>query len=360
MGLKANVDAAIDAALGSRIVACVVLINENGKRVYARSAGFADREAGIPIVEDNIFRLASCTKPITAATALRMLDLGLLDLDDPVTDYLPWFRPTTSDGRTPVISILHLLTHTSGLGYNVTEDISRGAGGPILTLEENLRRLARLPLAFMPGSGWLYGMSIDVLGAVIAAINGSDLEAATVKYVTGPLGMADTRFHLTDPKRLTIPYGDGKPAPIRLPEPHWVVNNDSREPFSPKRAFEPEAAQSGGGGMLGTAGDYMALLEALNGDLLAPATRTAAFTNQIGDIPREEAGQRWGLFGSIIADPAAARYGTPDGTIHWGGSWGNNWVLDPVTNRIIVVFTNTMFEGCNGPFRDELREAAYA
>ena len=93
MGLKANVDAAIDAALGSRIVGCVVLINENGKRVYARSAGFADREAGTPIVEDNIFRLASCTKPITAATALRMLDLSLLDLDDPVATYQPFFTP---------------------------------------------------------------------------------------------------------------------------------------------------------------------------------------------------------------------------------------------------------------------------
>lgn len=360
MGLKENVDAAIDAALGSRIVGCVVLINENGKRVYARSAGFADREANLAIREDNIFRLASCTKPIIVATTLRMLDLGLLTLDDPVTQYLPWFTPKTADGRTPVITIRHLLTHTSGLSYNVGEDISRGAGGPILTLEENLRRLAKLPLAFAPGSAWLYGMSIDVLGAVIAKINGSDVEGAVVKYVADPLGMRDTRFRLTDATRLTVPYGDGKPVPFRLPEPHWVENNDGREPFSPRRAFEPEAAQSGGGGMLGTASDFMTLLEALSGDLLAPATRTAAFTNQIGNISREAAGQRWGLFGAIIADPAAAHYGTPAGTIHWGGSWGNNWVLDPVTNRTIVVFTNTMFEGCTGPFREELREAAYA
>lgn len=360
MGLKENVDAAINAALGTRIVGCVVLVNRNGERVYSRTAGFADREANRPLKETDIFRLASCTKPIVSAAVLRMSDLGLLGLQDRVTKYLPWFTPKLADGTTPTITIHNLLTHTSGLTYTVTDDISRGAGGPIITLEENLKRLAKMPLAFAPGTAWRYGMSIDVLGAIIATINGSDVEGAVLKYVAGPLGMPDTRFRLPDPARLTTPYGDGKPEPIRLPEPHWVHNNNSSEPFSPARAYNPDAPQSGGGGMVGTAGDFIKVLEALKGDFLKPVTREAAFTNQIGNLPREDAGQRWGLFGSIIADPRAAGYSAPPGTMHWGGSWGNNWVLDRASGLTIVVFTNTMFEGCNGPFRDELREAVYA
>src|SRR5690348_4194489 len=118
MTLKQRVDAAIDAALGNRIVGCVVQISERGRPIYARSAGFADREAGTPAREDTIFRLASVTKPIVAATALRMIDLGLLSLDDPVTKYLPFITPSTADGPAPAILVRHLLTHTSGLTYD--------------------------------------------------------------------------------------------------------------------------------------------------------------------------------------------------------------------------------------------------
>lgn len=89
MGLNERVNATIDAALGSRIVGCVVLINRNGKPVFSRTAGYADREAGRKTADDEIFRLASCTKPIVATTALVMIDKGLLSLDDPVSKYLP-------------------------------------------------------------------------------------------------------------------------------------------------------------------------------------------------------------------------------------------------------------------------------
>ncbi len=153
MTLESRLDAAIDAALGSRIVGCVVLVSRLGKPVHVRAAGLADREGGRAMREDAIFRLASVTKPIVAAATLRMADLGLITLDDPVTDYLPYFAPASPDGVVRPILVRHLLTHTSGLSYDVGPDISDGLSGPLISLEENLRRLAAHRFAVRAGDG---------------------------------------------------------------------------------------------------------------------------------------------------------------------------------------------------------------
>jgi CubicO group peptidase (beta-lactamase class C family) len=370
MALASRVDATIDAALGSRIVGCVVLIHVKGEQVYARAAGYADREEKKPTAIDTIFRLASCTKPIVAAAVLAMADRGLLSLDDPVTKYLPYFTPRTADGRTPAILLRHLITHTSGITYdNPPRGVSHGADVAVLCpLDENLRRLAAATLEFVPGTKWKYGMGIDVLGGVIATINGSpsDLEAALTKYVTGPLGMSDTHFYVTDRSRLAAAYGDRTPAePIRMTETTPVYNDEKNptkaEFFSPQRIFEPTAPQSGGGGMAGTAGDFMRFLDAAAfGDLLQPATRSAALTNQIGAVLREEdPGQKFGFLGAVVEDTTASGWPVR-GMLQWGGIWGNNWIIEPESGTTLVVFTNVMREGCNGPFRDQMRDAVFA
>ena len=244
-----------------------------------------------------MFRLASVTKPIVAACALRMVDLGLLGLDDPVTRYLPYFRPKAPDGTEGAILIRHLLTHTSGLTYAAKGRLfADGLSGPLLGFEENLRRWRQEPLLFAPGTGWEYGLSIDVLGGVLAAINGSDLAGVLARYVTGPLGMVDTLFGVSDAARLAVPYCDG-PPPRRM-EGEMTV---SETPFSVGRIFEPRAPQSGGAGMAGTAGDVMRLLEALRGDFLTPGLRDAAFANQIGGLARQD-GKRFGYLGAITVD----------------------------------------------------------
>jgi CubicO group peptidase (beta-lactamase class C family) len=367
MNLNERVNAAIDAALSSRIVGCVVLINQNGKPIFSRTAGYADREAGRKTADNEIFRLASCTKPIVAATALVMADQGLLSLDDPVSKYLPFFTPRAPDGSTPQILIRHLLTHTSGITYEVPSDVSTGSDpGPPMGLEENLRRLSRITLAFAPGTAWEYGMSIDVLGGVLATINGDgdDLEAVVQKHVTGPLGMIDTRFYVTDAKRLAHPYADAKPQPLRMAEPQ-EVHNDPDEPekadvFSPGRIFLNDRPQCAGSSMAGTAQDFLKLMDALAvGSLIKPATRDAAFANQIGSIDRpKDPGQKFSFIGGVIDDPIKSGW-HKGGLLHWGGIWGNNWMIDPATKTSVVVMTNTMREGCNGPFRDEMRDAVF-
>lgn len=359
MELQSRLDAAIDAALGTRIVGCVVLVQRNGQPVYARAAGLADREAGRSMQMDAVFRLASVTKPVVAATALRMVDLGLLGLDDTVTTYLPYFRPVAPDGTERPILIRHLLTHMSGLGYDGPGHYSRGLSGPLLGFEQNLRAIAADPLLFAPGTAWEYGLSIDVLGGVLAAINGSDLAGVVARHVTGPLGMVDTLFGVSDPARLAQPYQDGRP-PVRMEGEVTVVGRDGGlTSFSVPRIFEALAPQSGGAGMAGTAGDVLRLFEALRCDFLTPAIRTAAFANQIGALPRRDAGKRFGFLGAVVTDPAAAGTTMPAGAVDWGGAWGHNWVIDPSSETTIVCCTNTAFEGCNGPFREEIAAAVF-
>ena len=117
--MEAGLDSVINRALESgKITGVVMLVHRNGKPVYRRAAGLADREAGIPVAFDTIFRMASVTKPIVASTALALVERGLLSLSDPVAEHLPWFRPPLADGTVPDITLHHLLTHTSGLMYN--------------------------------------------------------------------------------------------------------------------------------------------------------------------------------------------------------------------------------------------------
>lgn len=365
MSLQSNVDAAIDAALVSRIVGCVVLVNRDGKEVYARTAGLADRESGRKLERDAIFRLASVTKPIVATAALKMMEAGLLKLDDPVTKYLPYFTPPSPDGVVRPITIRQLLAHSSGLSYETTpKNVAPGMSGPYIPLEENLRRLATAPLLFAPGTGWAYGTSIDVVGGVIAAINNSTLEAAVNKYAAGPLGMVDWRFTPTDATRLSANYFNGDlPNPSIVPPARITMDDHRGTGWEVDRILRADAPQSGGGGSCGTADDVMKMLEVYNGGtFLKPETTAEAFTNQIGTLPRREsdAGKRFTILGAMIEDPSAARSPCPVGTLDWGGAWGHSWIIDRTNKLSIAVLTNTAPEGCNGPFREDIRDAVYA
>lgn len=366
--MKARVDAAIDRALSERrIVGTVVLVARDGELVYARAGGLADREADRPMERDAIFRLASLTKPLVAATALAMIEQGVMALDDIVADHLPYFQPMW-DGRPARITVRHLLTHTSGLSYDdaLIEKFETGWGlsGPIVTLEENTRRIGQMPLKFAPGTGWEYSLATDVLGGLVAALNHSSLDEAVQRYVTGPLGMDDTRFLVTDSRRLAAPY-DGSPTPARMSDPHRGKHADgSPGPiFSPGRILNKEAPQSGGGGMAGTADDFLKFLEAIRtggGSILGEAIVVEALSNQIGDLIRAgQPGRLFGWLGAVIADPVAAGSPASKGSVSWGGVYGHQWLLDPAERLSVLSLTNTAWEGCLGAYPNEIRRAVY-
>lgn len=369
--MEAGLDSVVDRALESgRITGAVILVHRDGVPVYRRAAGLADREAGIPVAFDTIFRMASVTKPIVAATALAMAERGLLALKDPVAGHLPWFRPPLADGTVPEITIHHLLTHTSGLVYDPALEqlpadrrITMGLSDTDLDFEANFSRHNAIPLAFAPGTQWAYSFATDILGATIAAVHGGTLEDAVVHHIAGPLGMADTRFHVTDPPRLAVPYGDAKPVPVRMPEP-WAGEDPEgwTLTFSPGRIFNPRAFQSGGAGMAGTAGDIMAFLDTLRAGgrgVLGRETVEAGLSNQIGNLERDEPGMKFGYFGAVVENRKLALTPQSTGTVRWGGVYGLDWFIDREAGLTCLTVTNNAVEGCTGQFPLDIRDAVY-
>lgn len=367
MELTERLDRAVEGSISSgKVVGAVTLVARDGEILYRRAHGHFDREAGTPMFPEGVFRLASLTKPIVAATALAMMDRGLIGLDNAVSDHLPWFRPKLPDGREPRITIRHLLTHTSGLGYDFNDDpeITGGMQATNLTLEENFTRYAeRIPLSFEPGTRWQYGVNTDVLGAVIERIHATQLAQAVEHYVTGPLGMRDTGFSPpADASRLAVPYADDTPVPRRMSDPDTVPQPDRDLTFSPGRIFNPRAFHSGGGGAVGSADDMLAFFEAIRNrgtPILKHDTVALAIQNQIGDVPGLEAGMRFGFLGAVIVDPEGAGRPQPAGTIRWGGVYGHDWFVDFTSGITCVIMTNTAVEGNRGAHARNIRNAIY-
>lgn len=376
--LGARIDRVVDTAIAEgRIAGAVILVAEDGRLIHRRAAGHLDREAGLPMREDAIFRFASVSKPFVAAAALALVDDGVLDPDAPITRHLPGFRPATSDGDRPVITLRQLLSHTAGLDYGFFQPadgpyaragISDGLDDrPGLTLAENLRRLALVPLRNRPGAAWHYSLAIDVAGGLIEAATGRPLPDVVREKVTAPLGLEDTGFAVADTTRLAVAYMDGPEGgiPRRMAAAEAVPFGGSAVHYAPGRILDPDAWPSGGAGMAGTAADVLALLEAIRtggGGVLSPGMAAAFARPATGDLPLDVTGPGWafGLGAAVLTDPALAGSPQSPGTWAWGGAYGHSWFVDPVRKLTVVAMTNTALAGMTGAFPDALRDAIYA
>jgi CubicO group peptidase (beta-lactamase class C family) len=368
--LAARLDGAIELALAEqRIVGTVVLVARDGQRVYQRAAGWADREARTPMADNALFLLASLTKPIVSTTALRLVEQGRLRLDDPVTRWLPDFRPAFKREAVP-ITLHQLLTHSAGLSYDFMQPedgpytrlaVSNGLNRPEVGLDENLRRISAAGLAYAPGSGWGYSVAIDVLGAVIERVTGLALPEAVRQAVSAPLALRDTGFEVRDRQRLATFYGDGQPVPVRMQAEHTVPYLGAPVHFSPGRVFDPRAYPSGGAGMVGTAAEMLQVLEALRTErLVSPATWAAMRHPHIGaEVQTRGPGWGFGYGGALLIDPAAADSPQSAGTLQWGGAYGHHWFIDTASKLSVVAMTNTAFEGMSGAYTREVRDAVY-
>ncbi|CAI1640812.1 serine hydrolase domain-containing protein [Serratia entomophila] len=370
------IDDVVERALAEqRLVGGVILVARGGEVIYRRAAGMADREAGRPMAFNTLFRLASVSKPIVSVAALALMAQGRLRLDDPVTRWLPGFQPRLADGRTPRLTLRHLMTHTAGLSYRFFQPeqgfyaqaaVSDGMDDADLTLAENLRRIATAPLLAEPGAEWRYSIATDVLGAVIEQAAGLPLAEAVKASVTGPLGMNDTAFVAVDRERLAAAYADhpGEPRRLRQPDRLPFIDGSAGFRLSPARALDSGAYASGGAGMVGSAEDFIRLLEALRqgGSPVLPAEWVGALTsNQIGDLPMPFwPGRGFGLGITVLKDPRAAQ--TPESVGSWrmGGTYGHSWFVDPQRRLSVVAFTNTALEGMSGAFVVDICQAVYA
>ncbi len=360
-----------------RLVGAVVLVREHGALRHASATGLADRESATPMQRDQLFRLASVSKPLLSTVILGLVAEGVLDLDAPVQRWLRDFRPALADGSTPAISLRQLLSHSSGLGYRFLEadakgpyaraGVSDGMDANPLSLADNVRRIAQAPLLFAPGSQWLYSLGVDVAGAVAEAATGESLQALFERLLAAPLGLRDTAFAARNAARLATPYVSDTPQPHRLREGEVVAPFEGTVgiEYSLARATDASRFPSAGAGLVGSADEVMAVLEALRdvqrSGLLPPALAAEMASPQVGEQgPPEPAGWGFGLGFAVLRDAAAS--GTPQsaGTWRWGGAYGHSWFVDPARGLSVVALTNTLYEGMDGAFVDELRDAVYA
>ncbi|WP_161959189.1 serine hydrolase domain-containing protein [Pseudomonas ovata] len=357
-----------------KIVGGVLLLAHEGEVRYASARGWADREASLAMARDTRFRLASLTKLLTSVVALRLCELGILGLPQQVSDWLADFRPRLSHGREASITLRQLLSHTSGLSYGFEQapgnayqqaGVSDGLDDSPLTLEDNLQRLAHVPLRFEPGSAWGYSLATDVLGAVIEKASGLSLAQAIARWVTAPLQMAATGF-VDDPERpLAKPYKDapGAPQPIADYDNLWLDSGLAH--LSARRAHRPQAWASGGAGLLGTADDYLRLLECLRqggAPLLESVSTAALLGNALGELPMASRGPGWGfgLGPAVLTDPVAAQQVQGRGTWGWCGLYGCHYWVDPQAGLSLVVMTNTAVAGAWGALADGIVSAVYS
>ncbi len=362
--LLQGVDTAIERSIKQREIAgAVMLITQDDAIVHYKSYGDATVSPKKPMQKDSIFRIASMTKAITTAGVMLLHERGLLELSDPLSNYLPEFsnptvvveasksgdivktRPAKRD-----IQIIDLLTHTSGIGYpfidsQVSEayrraDIIDGVTARNITLEDVVLRLARQPLLFDPGSDYAYGLSTDVLGRLIEKISGDTLEAFFYKEIFEPLDMTDTHFYLPESleNRLVTLYAD--------PDGTGIVeatgNEDNFAPENPNYPVEGARTYfSGGAGLSSTAMDYAVFLQMLLNDGEYNGRRVLSAKSvelmRTSRIDLDENGENDFALGFRVVETGDKQNWATPGTYSWGGAFKTSYWVDP-TRKIVVVF----------------------
>ena len=276
-----RIGAMLDNAVGRREIAGgAALVARRGKIVYLATVGRRDVEAGLPLDESTIYRIASMTKPVTSVAVMMLQEEGKLGLNDPVSRYLPEFKASTVLAATAVpttreITIHDLLTHTSGLSYRFFDraglgklyadaGISDGLCETPGTVADNVGRLARLPLLHQPGTAWEYGLSTDVLGRLVEVVSGRSLEEFFRERIFRPLRMEDTSFVIPESKRRRLAnlYTPGPDKAIRPVGPARIESGALVYSATyPTR--DGNTYFSGGAGLCSTIGDYARFLQML-------------------------------------------------------------------------------------------------
>ncbi|KJF45640.1 serine hydrolase domain-containing protein [Draconibacterium sediminis] len=349
----------------------VSLVARNGKIVHWKAYGVAN-EAGDKMKRDAIFRIASQSKAITSTAVMMLWEEGKFQLDDPISKYIPEFKnqqvltnfrysDTTWTG-VPVkneITIRHLLSHTSGIGYGVIDGDERfkmlykKAGVTDLftteniTIEESVKKLAKMPLHHEPGAQFTYSEGLDVLGYFIEIVSGMPFDKYLKTHIFDPLGMEDTWFYQPE-KNIdrvvevqTQVNGEWQKYPVTF--------YDTDYPIKGAKTFF-----SGGAGLSSTAKDYAIFLQMyLNGGqykgvrLLSRKTIDVILSNQIGAI-RGESDTKFGLAFDLVTEKGQNKGGLgSEGTFNWGGYFNTQYFADPEENVIGIIMKQTQ-----GPVND--------
>ena len=372
-----------------KIAGCQTLVARGGQVAHFSSLGSMDRERGRPVQDDTIWRLYSMTKPITGVALMTLYERGLFQLSDPVHRFVPEWRDIKvgergEDGSTRLVdpvrppSVRDVLMHMSGIGYGPgNSDLTLpepGSGEARVerapTLEALVRDLASAPLRFQPGTRWLYSFGTDVCARLVEIMSGMRFDEYLQREILDPLGMVDTGFVVPDDRldRFAASYGRTSRKEVVL------LDDPERSPYRTMPSF-----LSGGGGLVGTAADYLRFCQMLlNGGeldgvrILAPRTVELMTTNHLeggtgqlssvalpggyGEVGFD--GMGFGLTVAVTHGPAATQVSGPAGEFMWGGAASTTFWVAPAEDLVVVFMTQLMPSGTFN-FRGQLKALVY-
>lgn len=370
-----------------RLAGCHFVLAERGEVVADIRHGWSDREVGREVRGDELWRVYSMTKPVTSLAALNLCSVGALSLDTPIADHLPEFTaPLVWSGadREPrhasdPIRVHHLLTHMSGLTYGFlyrhpVDAMYREEGYEFsvpkgVDVAAACATWARLPLVAEPGTRWNYSVSTDVLGRLIEVVTGEDLDVHLRRTILAPLGMYDTDFWVDDTRAERL-------AAMYVPEPltHRAVRSD---PMSRSGRRRPQFL-AGGGGLIGTAADYLRFARMLLAGGTLDGVRVATSdtvrmmtTNQlpggvdiaaIGEpvtLGDDLSGVGFGFGVAVVVDPERTALPSVAGEFSWSGAATTTFWVDPV-HDVIALFFSQLLPSSTHPVRAELKRLVYS
>lgn len=340
----------LDSLRGQGIPGSDCIVYKDHKEVFRHITGFADHKQTKPLTKNNTYWLYSASKVITCTAFMRLVDGGIVALDDPVSKYLPEYKEMmVKEGSgirkaEKVMTIRHLLTMESGLNYDLgapsIKDVLKEKGNNATT-RDIIRALANEPLDFEPGTRYQYSLSHDVIGAVIEAVSGKGFGKYLYDHIFGPLGMENTGFKWT-PK-------------LKSNMSHQFMYDETTMTSSPMTLNNPyifsDNYESGGAGLISTVDDYILFLDAMcNGGVNKEGYRVLSMESidemrkdQLGNASKEDfdlhgkIGYSYGLGVRTLIDKEISGARSPLGEFGWDGAAGAHALID-TDNRLAIFY----------------------
>jgi CubicO group peptidase (beta-lactamase class C family) len=359
------------AVTNGTMVGGLGMIARNGKVIYSTSWGMADREEERAMETNAIFRIYSMTKPITTVALLMLYEEGRFALNDPVAKYLPEldalkvFDPEGGESFAPKRqpTIRDLMRHTAGFTYGIFGDTEVDRLYREIdflqqkTIADAVRKLEGIPLLYEPGSVWHYSIAVDIQGRLVEVISGLRFGTFLEQRIFEPLAMEDTAFIVPDNNRDRLATLYAPEDAVSGSNTVWQRSTSKILVPAPQEwdrtSSQDQQLESGGGGLVSTAGDYVRFSQMLlNGGelegqrLLSPKTVALMTADHLGGIPMNRAqdtsGMGFGLGVAIDLDPAASgKLGTA-GTYGWGGAAGTRFWVDPAEKLVILFMVQSL------------------
>jgi CubicO group peptidase (beta-lactamase class C family) len=370
-----------------QLAGAITILARHGKIVDYHLYGDRDLAAGTPITKDTIFRDYSMTKPVTGVAMMILYEQGKWQPQDPIAKYIPEFEHlkvfngVDANGKMILVDPEHaptmreLMTHTAGFSYGNGATLADKAYADLKihdakTPQEMIDRFAQAPLFYQPGKAWLYSMSMDIQGYIVAKLSGQSLPDFMRDNIFAPLGMKDAGFYVPAEKRSRFSpnyrYNKTTSQLDEDPTVSGIPADDAEQPTNP----------SGGGGLVSSAEDYYRLAQMLgNGGqldgvrILSPATVKLMTSNHLpaslltgewgGGMHVMRPGFGYGYNGAVIFDPADANLPDGKGTYFWDGAAGTWFWVDPTNDVVFVGMIQRMTCPDNHPLLYRTHAAVY-